>query len=87
MMFLWRTLILETVAQNCSLKKVFLEISTYSQENICAWNFIKKEALAQVFSYEVCEIFKNTVFIEHLLATASGTSILTLLFLVLGAVL
>ena len=25
-----------------------------------------KESLAQVFSYEFCEIFKNTFFIEHL---------------------
>ena len=29
-------------------------------------NIIKKEALAQVFSYEFCEVFKNTFFIEHL---------------------
>ena len=34
-------------------------------------NFIKKETLAQVFSCELCEIFKNTFFTEHLLATAS----------------
>ena len=27
---------------------------------------LKKETLAQVFSCEVCEIFKNTFFIEHL---------------------
>ena len=27
-----------------------------------ACNFIKKEALAQVFSYEFCEISKNTFF-------------------------
>ena len=25
-----------------------------------AWNFVKKETLAQVFSYEFCEISKNT---------------------------
>ena len=25
-----------------------------------AWNFIKKETLAQVFSCEFCKIFKNT---------------------------
>ena len=31
-----------------------------------AYNFIKKWALAQVFSCEFCEIFKNTFFIEHL---------------------
>ena len=36
-----------------------------------ACNFIKKEALAQVFSCEFCKIFKNTFFIEHLWATAS----------------
>ena len=28
--------------------------------------FIKKETLAQVFSCELCEIFKNTFFTEHL---------------------
>ena len=36
-------------------------------ENFGACNFIKKEALAQVFSCEFCEISKNTFFfIEHL---------------------
>ena len=28
-----------------------------------AWNFIKKETLAQVFSWEFCEIFKEHLFI------------------------
>ena len=55
----------------CSLKKVFLEISQNSQENICARDyfliklqayFIKKESVAQVFSCEFCEISKNTFF-------------------------
>ena len=32
--------------------------------------FIKIEALAQVFSYEFCEISKNTFFTEHAWATA-----------------
>ena len=36
-----------------------------------AYNFIKKETLAQVFSCEVCEISKNIFFKEHLWATAS----------------
>ena len=36
-----------------------------------ACNFIKKEALVQVFSCEFCEISKNTFFTEHLWATAS----------------
>ena len=59
----------EAVVQRCSAKKVFLEISQNSQENTCARvsfliklqaNFIKKEALAKVFSYEFWEISKNT---------------------------
>ena len=40
----------------------------------CAWNFIKK-TLAQLFSCEFCEIFKNSYLIEHL-----AVSELTLLF-------
>ena len=42
--------------------KVFLEILQNSLENICGCKLIKKEALAQVFSYEFCEISKNTFF-------------------------
>ena len=33
-------------------------------------NFIKKETLAQVFSCEFCEIFKNTFFAEHIWTNA-----------------
>ena len=29
--------VLEAVAQSCSIKNVFLEISQNSQENTCAW--------------------------------------------------
>ena len=36
-----------------------------------ACNFIKKETLAQVCSYEFYEIFKNTFFTEPLWAVAS----------------
>ena len=36
-----------------------------------ACNFIKKEALAQVFSCEFCKISKNIFFTEHLRTTAS----------------
>ena len=65
--------------------EVFLEISQNSQENTCArvsfliklqeaCNFIKKEALAQVFSCEFCEISENTFFIEHLWTAASGNA-------------
>ena len=35
-----------------------------------AFNFIKKETLAQVFSCKYCEISNNTFFIERLRATA-----------------
>ena len=53
---------------------MFLEISENLQENTCAsvsfliklqasaCNYIKKEAQAQVFFCEFCEIFKNTFF-------------------------
>ena len=63
--------------RKCSIKKVFLEISQNSQENTCArvsflmkfqasgCNFIKRETLAQAFSCEFCQIFKNTSFTEH----------------------
>ena len=36
---------------------------------------IKKETPTQVFSYEYCEIFKNTYFEEHLRATVSVVKI------------
>ena len=37
-----------------------------------AYNFIRKEALPQVFSSEFCKISKNTFFTEYLRTTASG---------------
>ena len=55
-------------------KKLFLKVSQNSQENTCArssfliklqtesCNFIKKETLAHVLSYEFCKNFKNTFF-------------------------
>ena len=36
-----------------------------------ACTFIKIDTLAQVFSYEFCEISKSTSFIEHVWATTS----------------
>ena len=62
---------------------MFFKILQISQEIICArisfvlklqadaWNLIKKEALAQVFSCEFCEIFKNTFFYITPLVAAS----------------
>ena len=61
----WEILYSEAVAQRCSVKKVFLEISQNSQENTCSTcsnhcsNFIKKETLAQAFC-NFCKISKNT---------------------------
>ena len=40
-----------------------------------ACNFIKKEALAQVFSCEFCEIYKNTFYYGTPLVAASGVLI------------
>ena len=63
---------------------MLLEISLNLQGNTCArvsfllklqaevCNFIKKEALVQVFYCEFYEIPKNTFFAEHVRATASG---------------
>ena len=71
----------EAATRRVLWKKVFFEISQNSQENTCARvsflirlqvsNFIKREALAQVFSCEFYEISKNTFFTEHLWTTAS----------------
>ena len=61
-------------------KKVFLKISQNSQENTCArvsfliklqFSFIKKEALAQVFSCEFSEISKDNFFHRIPLVAAS----------------
>ena len=44
-------------------KKGILKIFTeFSGKHLCQSIFIKKEALAQVFSYEFCEIFENIYF-------------------------
>ena len=78
----------EAVARRCSVKTVLLEISQKSQEytyarvsfllKLQAWyNFIKKEALAQVFFCEFCEISKNILFTEHFWAIASDVDKIT----------
>ena len=55
--FIWKA-----VAQRCSVKKVFLEISQNSQGNTSARVsfLITLHNLAQVFSCEFCETSKNT---------------------------
>ena len=49
---------LDAVVRRCYVKKMFLKILQNSQENICVK--VEKETLAQMFSCEFCEIFKNT---------------------------
>ena len=46
-------------------------ISERLEQQPWACTFIKKETLTQVFSYEFCEISKNTFSTEHLQTTAS----------------
>ena len=53
----------EAVAQRCSVKKVFLEISQkFKGKHPCQSLFatLLKNRLAHVFSYGFCEIPKNT---------------------------
>ena len=47
----------EEFARRCSVKKVLLKISQNSQES---------NTLAQVLSFEFCDISQDTFFIEHL---------------------
>ena len=67
-------------------KGVLRNFAKFTGKHLCqsestraeACNFIKKEALAQVFSYEFCEISQNTFLTEHLLTTASWRETATL---------
>ena len=72
----------EAVVRRCFAKKVLLKILQNSLENTCArftllikfFNkifLLKKETLAQVFSCEFCNYFKNTFFYRTTLVTAS----------------
>ena len=56
--------VLEAVVQRCSLKKVFLKISQYWQEN--TWAFIEKEKKVHVFFCQYCEILRTLFYVEHL---------------------
>ena len=54
-------------------KKMFLQISQNSQENVLSASpaTLLKKTLIQVFSCGFCEIFNSTYFEEHLWKTAS----------------
>ena len=45
---------------------------TLANQRLDAGNFIKKETLAQVFSWEFCEIYKNNFYYRTPLLAASG---------------
>ena len=76
--------ITEAVAQRCSIKKLFLKISQYSQESTYArasfdkvaglrpGTLFKKKTLAQVFS---CEFFKKTFYYRTSLVAASEINV------------
>ena len=73
-LLLWKS-VLKTCSKfsDCSWKFNKIHRKTPVPESLCcpAGKFIKKGTLAQVFSCEFCEIFKNTFFTEHLWTTAS----------------
>ena len=61
----------EVVVRMCSVKKMFLEISQNSEENMGVrvsflLNFIKIETLAQLFSVNFAKILRTPFFTEHL---------------------
>ena len=46
---------------------IFRHLEVFFKRSVLkACNFVEKETLAQVFSCDFCEIFKNTYFIKHL---------------------
>ena len=71
---------LESAAQRCSAKQGVLKNFTKFIEKHCFIKpFIKKENLAQVFSSEFCEIFKNTFLYRTppLVASVFNNSLIT----------
>ena len=73
----------EAVVQRCSVKTVILKILQNSQENTC----VRVSLLIKlhVFSYEFCEIFKNTFFYRTPpVAASKNRSIKALLFWVIA---
>ena len=53
-------------------RKIPVQESFFNKVTGLTLQLIKKETLAQVFSFEFCKIFKNIFFTEHIRATASG---------------
>ena len=65
--------------QSLFFNKVLKKSLFFYRRKAC--NFIKREALAKVFSCEFCKISKNTSFTEHSLVTASGVPIILCSFM------
>ena len=57
--------------RNIHRKTPVLESRFNNVAGLKTWNFIKNETPTQVFSYEYCEIFKNTYFDEYLRISTS----------------
>ena len=53
-------------------RKVFLKVSNFTGKHLCWSLFLIRDSI-QVFSSEICEIFKNTFFEEQLQTTVSET--------------
>ena len=81
-LILLSTLLPEAVARRCSVKKMFLEISQNSQEKLVlvsfliklqakACNFIKKEAVAQVFFVDFAKFLRTPFLIDQPRVAAS----------------
>ena len=65
-----------TLRHGCSPANLLHIFRTTFLKNTSGWLRIKKETLALVFSYEFCEIFKNTFFTDHLWTTTSNCLLL-----------
>ena len=72
--------------QRCSVKKSVPKNFANSTGKYLCWNLLslksqalqglqlyQKDSPTQVFSCEICKTFKNTCFVEHLQAAASGS--------------
>ena len=60
--------------QRCSMKKgVLKKIGNFTGKYLC-WSFFLIKLQLRVLSYEICEIFKNTYFEEHLRTTTAKSS-------------
>ena len=55
----------------CMRKGILRNFANFTGKHLCQCLFFKKDTLAWVFSCEICKIFQNNFFTEHLRTTAS----------------